>query len=333
MKRPILSSLLCLAAIHLSGCTLPPGRGPISYVYSDWSTPENLGSVVNTASNDQHPAISPDGLRLYFHSDRPGNITGSTSGTSDIWVTHRDTLTSPWGAPVNLGPTVNSTTNDSAPDISTDGHYLYFGSDRPGGCGLRDIWVSYRANTAADFGADGWQTPANLGCTINSAQNDDGPAFFADPLTNKVTLYFTTQNRANGLGDWDVWASDQKPDGTWTDPVNVTELNTSARDTRTSIRYDGLEMFLTSMRPGSIPDSTNAPSLDLWVSSRSKIGDPWGAPVNMGTTINTAQSDGAPAISADGTELFFYSNKPGGQGANDLYVARRTRTPVFQPGH
>jgi hypothetical protein len=327
MKR--ISLLSSLAPVFLFGCVLPPtAKVPVRYEYGPWSTPENLGNVVNTTFNDQHPATSPDGLSLYFHSNRSGNIPGSKSGTTDIWVTHRDTPTSPFGAPVNLGPTFNSIANDTAPNLSPDGHDLFFGSERDGGCGGSDIWVSHRVNTSVDIGDGGWETPVNMGCTINSSVFEDGPFFFTDPDTGKATLYFTSQNRPGGLGDWDVWMSDQKPDGTWSDPVDVTELNTTARDTRTAFRYDGLEMYITSMRPGSVADSTNAPSLDLWVSTRDKRQDPWSTPINLDANIDTAFADGAPALSADATEMFFYSNKPGGLGGNDLYVTHRTRTPI-----
>ena len=313
----------------LTGTNL--GKVPVRYEYGPWSVPENLGSVVNTSANDQHPGISPDGLSLYFHSNRAGNISGSKAGTTDIWVTRRETLTSAFGPALNLGPTLNSISNDTAPNISSDSHYLAFGSDRDGGCGGFDIWISHRVDTSIDIGEGGWEPPTNLGCTINSAVPEDGPFLSTDPDTGKITLYFTAQNRPGGLGDWDVWMSELKPNGDWSDPVDVAELNTASRDTRTAFRYDGLEMYTTSMRPGSVADSTGAQSLDLWVSAREKRQDPWGAPINVGATINTAYADGAPVLSADGTEMFFYSNRPGGFGGNDLYVSRRTRTLVFPP--
>jgi hypothetical protein len=313
-------------------CTLPNGKIPLRYEYGTWSTPENLGPLVNTTANDQHPGLSPDGLSLYFHSNRAGNIPGSMAATTDIWVAHRETLTSAFGQAMNLGSTLNSIANDTAPNISSDGHYLAFGSDRDGGCGGSDIWVSHRADNSVDIGDGGWEEPVNLGCDINSAVPEDGPFLFTDPDTGKITLYFTAQNRPGGLGDWDVWMSELKPNGNWTDPVDVAELNTAARDTRTAFRYDGLEMYITSMRPGSVADSTGAPSLDIWVSTRAKRQDAWGTPIESDASINTASADGAPALSADGTEMFFYSSKPGGLGGNDLYVTHRTRTLIFPPG-
>ena len=113
------SFLLLLAALIPAGCLLPPFA---TYNYGPWGTPENLGSVVNTTANDQHPAISPDGLSLYFHSNRTGNIPGSNAGTTDIWVTHRETLTSAFGPAVNLGrPSIPSamTPHPTSPPTAT----------------------------------------------------------------------------------------------------------------------------------------------------------------------------------------------------------------------
>src|SRR5438093_9314639 len=81
--------------------------------FSEWSAPVNL-SPINSASDEQHPAISKDGLSLYFASNRPGGCGGS-----DIWAAQRASLDSPWEAPFNLGCTVNSTVNDLGPNLST----------------------------------------------------------------------------------------------------------------------------------------------------------------------------------------------------------------------
>ena len=64
---------------------------------------------------------------------------------------------------------------------------------------------------------------------------------------------------------------------------------------------------------------------DLWVSTRATTVEPWSIPVNVGPTVNTPYFDGAPALSYDGTTLYFFSNRPGGLGGNDLYVTTRAR--------
>jgi len=108
--------------------------------------------------------------------------------------------------------------------------------------------------------------------------------------------------------------------------VHVPELNTTADDFFPMPRRDGLEMFLTSNRPGSIlnPAGT-APTLDLWVATRASIWEPWGPPVNMGPTLNTAFVEQRGAISFSRTTLIFFSNRPGGSGGADLYGTTREK--------
>src|SRR5262249_39910288 len=141
--------------------------------YTGWSEPVNLGPVVNSPLSDFAPALSPDGLSLYFDSRRDGGF-----GARDLWVSRRATVTGPWGAPVNLGPTINSPVDDHHPALSADGHRLFFASLRPGGFGDLDIYQSYRVDVHDDLG---WQTPTNLGANVNTAVSDNGPSYFENP--------------------------------------------------------------------------------------------------------------------------------------------------------
>jgi hypothetical protein len=88
----------------------------------------NLGPTINTSSSDNGPAFSKDGLSLYFGSSRPGGF-----GLMDIWVSQRDSVNDDCGAPVNLGPTINTASGDLLPALSRDGHWMFFTSTRPGG--------------------------------------------------------------------------------------------------------------------------------------------------------------------------------------------------------
>src|SRR5207244_2627846 len=84
--------------------------------FSGWSTPVNLGPVINSVLRENGPAISKDGLSLYFGSFRAGGFGGS-----DIWVSHRASVDDSWGSPVNLGPSDwVVTTFTSAPGRRTD---------------------------------------------------------------------------------------------------------------------------------------------------------------------------------------------------------------------
>jgi len=295
--------------------------------YGPWGAAVNLGPVVNSKYNDQHPAISKDGLSLYISSDRPGGF-----GMLDIWVSHRDSIGAPWGAPQHLGPKINSAGMDLAPTFTPDGHQMYFHSTGRGGCGDADLFVARRHDKRDDLH---WEPAENLGCVVNSPFKDAGPTYFEDEATGITTLYFTRQNNPPGSDQgWDVYASTRIGDeAAFGPPVLVPELSSPFRDTRTAIRRDGLEIFLSSGRPGDDVVGRSAGSEDLWVSTRATTSDVWSPPLNLnlvnqqlgGPPINSASFDGAPALSFDGTELYFFSARPGGFGANDLYVTTRTR--------
>jgi Tol biopolymer transport system component len=277
--------------------------------FSEWAEPMNLGAVVNSASNDWFPAISRNGLSLYISSNRPGGFD-----LQDIWVSQRVSRGDPWGTPVNLGPTINSGSTEWLPNFSPDGHWMFFISNRVGGCGGTDLWVSFRQNREDDFA---WEAPMNLGCTINSDGFDGGPNYFQDRKTRLLTLYFMS-DRLGGLGGFDIYASMLRRNGTFGAPALVWELSTPQNDLRTAIRRDGLEMLLYSDRPGGVG------SFDLWVSTRETTQDAWSRPVNLGPTVNSDAEDRGPALSRDGTALYFNSNRLG-FGGHDLYVTTRTR--------
>ena len=284
--------------------------------FGPWGAPVNLGPVVNSAANDQHPAISKDGLSLYFASDRQPGMGGF-----DIYVSHRESLKDSWGPPANLGPNINSAGNDLAPTFSPDGHRLYLHSNGRGGCGGADLFVSRRHDKRDDLG---WEPAENLGCVVNSPFDDAGPTIFEDEATGVTTLYFTS-TRLGGPGDFDIYASTRvRDEGEFGPAVLVPELSGPFRDTRTAIRRDGLEIFLSSDSKGRGGGLGNQ---DLWVSTRATTLDAWSTPVNLGATVNSTAFDGAPALSFDGTELYFFSERTdlGGFGGRDLYVTRRTR--------
>jgi hypothetical protein len=223
-----------------------------------------------------------------------------------------------WGAPQNLGSVLNSAAGEFAPAFDPGGHVLFFGSERAGGCGGRDIWMSVRQDKREDFG---WGPPANLGCVVNSSGFDDGPAYFEEE-NGLATLYFIS-GRPGGLGDRDVWTSLRNSDGTFGPPVNVSELNSPAFDARPAVSRDGLDIVFTSQRPGSV-EGASGPSSDIWASTRDTTGTTWSVPINL-ELLNTSAAEAAPALSKDRAALYFNSNRPGGSGGLDLYVTTRAK--------
>jgi len=270
--------------------------------WSDWSVPMNLGPIVNSPFAENLPELSRDRLSLYFTSNRPGGV-----GFGDIWVSQRASVDDEWGIPVNLGPTVNSSVPDLAPALSPDGHYLFFTSSRPGGFGLNDIWVSWRADVRDDFA---WEAPVNAGPPVN------GPGFEAGPAFRRPEFYFTSGPAGTAV---DIHVS-SVIGNTFEEPRLVVELSSTANDLRPTLRFDRREIFLSSNRPGGFGAD------DIWGSTRQSPADPWGVPVNLGPVINSAFEDNQPGLSEDGTTLFFTSNRPGGSGGIDLWVSTRRRS-------
>ncbi len=267
-----------------------------------FGTPTNLGPTVNSSANEVSSSISADGLTLYFQSKRSGGFGGYYG---DIWVTTRATTNDPWGEPVNLGPSINTSSSDGGPSISADGLTLYFGSDRPGGYGALDIWLTTRPTVS-----DPWGTPVNLGSQVNSSSIDGGPSISA----NGRTLFFAS-DRSGGYGNDDIWVTRRATtEDDWGTPVNLgPTVNSSTQDHWPSISADGLTLFFDSRRPGG------SGSFDLWVTTRATTDDDWGTPVNLGPTVNSSAYEFSPSLSGDGSTLSFMSNRPGGVGSWDMW--------------
>ncbi len=290
--------LMIVAAFLIASC------GNVNADFT-FGTPTNLGPTLNSSSDEGHAHTSADGLELYFYSERPGGY-----GSGDLYVARRQTTHDDWGPPVNLGPTVNSSRGDWGPNLSDDGLTFFFASDRPGGYGSLDIWVTTRATTDAD-----WSAPVNLGATVNSSAEEICPAISADGLQ----LYFSEwyDFRPGGYGGSDLWVTTRDTASVpWGTPVNLgLVVNSSAHDDGPFITADGLALFFSSDR------TTGYGKIDIFVARRATTANDWGTPVNLGPTVNSSNNENIPRISADGSTLYFSSNCPGGVGGFDMWQA------------
>jgi hypothetical protein len=204
-----------------------------------WGEAVSVGPPVNGSGFDGYPSISADGLALYFTSTR--------SGPWHLWVTTRATRDGAWSTPVNLGDAVNKPGGAFAPCIAADGLSLFFASDRSGGFGGEDVWVTTRASLD-----DPWNAPMNLGPTVNSANNEAFPSISADGRV----LFFCDHMavfRPGGQGGQDIWYSTRAtPGDPWEEPMNLGPMvNGPAWDFRPTITPDGLSLYFASDRDGS----------------------------------------------------------------------------------
>jgi len=281
-------------------------------VYGEWSAPENLGSTLNTSSRDGCQTLSRDGLSLYFASDR------DTGSDMDLYVAERDSVNEPFGTAQSLGDLNAAGADDICPALSYDGHTLFFASSRSGGCGNRDLWVS-RRHDASDH--TGWGTAINLGCTVNSSGVDQGPSYYEDDNDQKFVLFSSNRSQSNpNFAGHNIYSMKLFSDGTPDESTVqiVSELSTTSHDHRPNISKNGKEVLFDSNRNGA------STGWDIWIASRKSADVPFSAPSPI-SQINSGKNDVRAVMSADGSELYFTSNRSGGFGKIDIYRTTRTK--------
>jgi len=225
-----------------------------------------------------------------------------------------------FGEPVNIQSTFPLLDPGYINCFSADGLEVYIESQRSGGYGLADIWVSKRASVE-----DAWGPPENLGPLVNGAQWDKAPFISADGLE----LYFHSSRPGGYGGVVDLWVTRRATrTSPWGPPTNLgPKVNSLNEEAIPSVSPDGLELYFMSNAPGGYG------SWDLYVSTRATTNDPWGDPVNVGPAVNTPGQDCMAYLSPDGLLMFFAADRPGTSGACwDVYVARRaSRSAPWQP--
>jgi len=262
-----------------------------------WGIPTNLGPPVNSSYGECGVCISANGLEFYFMSDRPGGYGGF-----DLWVMKRPTIEGDWGDPMNLGSPANSQYSSWEPSISSDGLSLYFsdghtpqfGNQLPGRLHPDgNIWMITRETIHNTWGA-----PVNIGPAVNS-QHAVHPSISADGLS----LYFQS-HRPGRLGSHCDSISDS-----FGNPVFLKNVNSNDGEWMPHISVDGRTLFFS--RSGATV---------LWVAMRATMYDDFGPPLKLPPQINiSSYLNNSPSLSADGSTLYFTSDRPGGVGSYDLW--------------
>jgi outer membrane protein OmpA-like peptidoglycan-associated protein len=154
-----------------------------------WGAPVRMGKEVNSNAQESSASITPDEKVMYFASNRPGGYGGM-----DIYKVEK-LASGDWGAPVNLGATVNTPYDEEAPFIHPDKKTLYFTSDGHNSMGGDDIFKA-----VLDNGTGKWSTPVNMGYPVNTVHNDSYFALSADGKKG----YFSS-DRPGGSGGQDIY--------------------------------------------------------------------------------------------------------------------------------
>ncbi len=185
----------------------------VSYLKNKvWTSPAPISANINSPENEGTAAISADGRTLVFTACNTKNSLGSC----DLFVSYKEGNN--WPKAINLGENINTREWESQPSLSADGTVLYFVSDRRGGQGKRDIYISKKNN-------DGdWSPAQNLGNEINTADDEISP--FIHP--NGISLFFASDGYP-GLGGMDIFFS-EKFNNKWSLPENFGYPINTTRD-------------------------------------------------------------------------------------------------------
>ncbi len=259
------------------------------------------GSAVASSApsaDEYEPRLSADGTRMVLVRRRPGQ---NADLFSSLWTPGG------WTEPAPI-EAVDTERDELGPELSQDGRSLYFYSDRPGGLGGFDVWVSRLVDSQ-------WGTPTNLGPAINSPWNEYGPALTDDgsriyfssnrprdgePAPQREAWSATLRERPS-RHDYDLYVCDLSS-GEPGQAIALAALNTTFDEGAPAISPVGDFLYFASDRPGG------AGGYDIY---RSRIvRGQLAAPENLGVAVNSAANDLDPGLSTDGFRIYFSSDRP-----------------------
>ncbi len=201
-------------------------------VNGQWTKPLPIGENINSAGHEATISLSADGEQLFIYRDDMGD--------GNIYVSRFNGDN--WGKPVKLGNQINTGARETHASVSADGSTLFFTSDREGGYGGMDIYMSKRLPTGD------WGLPLNVGPQINTKYDEEGP--FIHPDGN--TLFFSSRGHSS-IGGFDIFFSNKMPEGTWTQPQNIGfPVNTADDEYFFTTSPDGKRAYFASSQPGGL---------------------------------------------------------------------------------
>lgn len=200
----------------------------------EWIEAKPLPGAINTSLNEGGQQITQDGQWLVY----TGCNFPDSYGSCDLYISY---LTpNGWGGRENLGSSINTESWESTPCISPDKNELYFSSNRPGGFGGSDIYVSKRLANGK------WASPENLGPVINTAGDESSPYLHAD----NETMYFSSSG-LQGYGGTDIFVTKKDLQG-FSKPVNAGyPINTIDNEGSLVVGSGGVKAFYASDRADS----------------------------------------------------------------------------------
>jgi outer membrane protein OmpA-like peptidoglycan-associated protein/tetratricopeptide (TPR) repeat protein len=203
-------------------------------VGNGWEAAKKISSNINNVYNDAAASLSPDGKTLFLYYEE---------GAGDIYTSHLEG--NDWTKPTPLNKNINTQLFwETSASMSADGKKLYFASNRPGGVGELDLYVS-------EIDSKGnWGKATNLGPAINTPENEDSPFIHPD----NVTLYFSSDGHPS-LGNSDIFVSEFR-NNKWQKPENLGwPINTWEYDGFFTISADKKHGYFSTLKEGGLGEA------------------------------------------------------------------------------
>jgi len=206
-------------------------------VNGKWQKPETVS--FSGQYKDLEPFLSPDGLKLFFASNRKNNDSGEVKKDIDIWYVTRESLSDNWSNPINVGSIINTSTNEFYPSITEKGD-LFFTAEYENSKGKEDIYVSRFINGK-------YTKPAPLSSAVNSEKYE----FNAFVAPDESFIIFTSYGRKDDLGRGDLYISKKDKNNQWLPAEHLTNINSKKLDYCPFIDLNTNTLYFTS-NPSSI---------------------------------------------------------------------------------
>jgi hypothetical protein len=207
---------------------------------------------------------------------------------------------------------LNTPFQDGCPIQSPDGLSLYQASNRPGGEGGLDIWVSHRESTD-----DPWGAPENLRQPVNSAADD----FCPTPVRGGGLFFVSREALPGSCGMGDIYFTKKNPAKRWTEPRN---LGCAPTGPNSALDEQG-PSYVENDEDGFLFFSSSSAAVPGEIHVSPRLGDGWyfGGSTPVAGLNDAAANDIQPNVRKDGLEVVFSSNRAGGLGAQDIWASTR----------
>ena len=265
---------------------------------------KNIGSIINTDKPEYSPVIALDGSALYFTSRREWADSSThpfldprlNQFPEDVYVSHLDDEGN-WTKPERL-PFCHNSTNEACCAVSTDERTIYIYKDSSG---YGDIYKT-------DFHTNKFNEIIKLDFNNINTEYWESHA----SMSHDGTLMFITSNRPGGKGRRDIYMLKRNSDGSWTEPQNLSVINTDRDEDAPFVSVDNKRLYYATNGPSSMG------GFDIMYSDMDENGN-WGPGKNIGYPINSTNDDGFYTTTTDGLMGFITSEREDGYGEKDIY--------------